>query len=84
MKFKPNFNFTATEENGRERLEKIKIAHFNDCIFKLQTGEQALKIRFPDVEFGANSLQPEKFVINSRKVIYLRWQEILVALLKTF
>ena len=56
MKFKPNFNFTATEENGRERLEKMKIAHFNDCIFKIQTGEQALKIRFPDVEFGANSL----------------------------
>ena len=55
-KFKPDFNFTATEENGRDRLEKMKKAHFNDCIFRMQAGDQGLKIRFPDAEFGVNSL----------------------------
>jgi len=46
--------------------------------------DEATKIKLPDPEFGSKSINPEKFVINSRKLIYLRWQEILVSVLLTY
>ena len=43
-----------------------------------------MSVKFPESEYAVNHLSPEKFVINSRKLLYLRWQEILVALLRTY
>jgi hypothetical protein len=43
-----------------------------------------MSVKFPENEYAVSNLSPEKFAINTRKLIYLRWQEILVALLRTY
>ena len=86
VRFGPDFNFSCSEDKAKDKFDKIKRAHQPGCIFKKDEGQEGSGgvAKFPLPEFGLNSLQPEKFVINSRKVLYLRWQEILVALLKSY
>jgi hypothetical protein len=73
-----HLNFSTDEAAAKKWFEKIKTAHTVDCIFKPGTG------RLPQREFGLRRFEPRTFVIMSRKLIYLRWQEIMVSLMKTY
>lgn len=86
VRFGPDFNFSCSEDKAKDKFDKIRRAHQPGCLFKKEEGQEGTggAAKFPLPEFGSSSLQPEKFVINSRKLVYLRWQEILVALLKSY
>jgi hypothetical protein len=86
MRLGREFNFSCSEDKAKNKFDEIRMAHQPGCLFMKEEGQEgAVDVaKFPIPEFGSSSLQPEKFVINSRKLVHLRWQEILVALLKSY
>lgn len=77
-KLKDHLNFSSDEDAARKWFEKIRAAHTVDCLFKPGAG------KLPQKEFGVKRFEPSSFVIMSRKLFYLRWQEIMVSLVKTY
>ena len=82
VQLKKQFNFSTDEAAAKNIFMKLKNAHVVDCIFKIQGQKGAIK--FPLAEFAQQKFDSQNFAILSRKLIYVKWQEILVSLLKTF
>jgi hypothetical protein len=80
-----HLNFCGDEVAAGKQYKKIKVAHMGDCVFKqIQsiTGEGGGQIA--QTEFAAKYLDPAKFVILSRKLLYVKGLEILASLMKTY
>ena len=73
-----HLNFSQDEAMAKNWMTKILKAHAPECIYKA-SGEKV-----PQPEFSLKEFDPTSFYIFSKKLFYVKWQEILVSLLKTF
>ena len=75
---KDHLNFSLDEAGAKKWYSKIKGAHAAGCTFKV-----ADKVPY-QVELSQTEIDTEKVVIVTRKLIYARWQEVLVGLFKAW
>eukprot|EP00347_Sterkiella_histriomuscorum_P023633 403333921 len=84
---KSHLNFSNDEVQGRRMLMRIKQSHLLDCIFKQQVEGQALKklLNVPLFSYGqVDTLNSNRFIILDRKVVLLKWTELLSSLYSSF
>jgi hypothetical protein len=69
VSLKTHLNFCGDEVTALKWYNKILQVHLADCVFK-----DAAQHKFPVTEFGVKDLDPLKFNIMSRKILYLKGQ----------
>ena len=67
VSLRPHLNFCGDEITAAKWYKKITQVHMADCIFKEQKSH-----KFPVAEFANRVLEPHKFVMLSRKIVYIR------------
>lgn len=73
---KSHLNFSTDEATAKKWLAKIKSAHAAGCLFKESSNKQ-----FPLNEFAAKRFNTASFLVTKRKLMYVKWQEVLTSCL---